>query len=172
MPIANIPQPDFLKISDTLRLRRYDGVFAFALEWYQDEELVYLVDGVRRTYDLEGLHGMYGYLNRKGELYFIEAQTPEGWKPIGDVTFWQQDMPIVIGDAAYRGRGVGKQVVRRLIERGRELGYSTLYIGDIYSFNTASRRCFEALGFRPYEKTELGDKYVLQLSDSNGTAHQ
>jgi L-amino acid N-acyltransferase YncA len=54
-------------------------------------------------------------------------------------------------------------VVRRLINRGRELGYDTLYIGDIYSFNTASRRCFEALGFRPYAKTELGDKYVLKL---------
>ena len=165
MPIANIPQPAFLEIDDTLRLRRYDGSFDFALAWYRDEELVYLVDGVRRTYDADGVRGMYGYLHRKGELYFIEAKTPEGWVPIGDVTFWQQDMPIVIGEADYRGHGVGKKVVRRLIDRGRELGYDTLYIGDIYSFNTASRRCFEALGFRPYAKTELGDKYVLKLCE-------
>ena len=37
MPIANIPQPAFLEIDDTLRLRRYDGSFDFALAWYRDE---------------------------------------------------------------------------------------------------------------------------------------
>ncbi len=165
MPIPGISQPEFLFIDDTLRLRRYDGIHGFALQWYQDEETVWLVDGVRRIYDAAGLRGMYEYLNNKGELYFIEANTPEGWMPIGDVTFWQQDMPIVIGDAAYRGRGVGKKVVRRLIDRGRELGCDILYVGDIYSFNAASRRCFESLGFRAYEKTEMGDRYRRVLSE-------
>lgn len=170
MPIANIPQPELLPIDAELRLRRYDGKFDFAFDWYQDEEMVWMMDGVRRTYDMEMLRGMYEYLHRKGELYFIEVCTPEGWKPIGDVTFWQQDMPIVIGDAACRGRGIGRRVVRRLIERGRQLGYSTLYIGDIYSWNTASRRCFESQGFRPYAKTENGDKYMLEFSTQNNSA--
>ncbi len=165
MPIEAISQPEFLFIDDTLRLRRYDGVFDFAFGWYQDEEMVFLVDGVRRTYDPGMLHGMYEYLNRKGELYFIEVHTPEGWKPIGDVTFWQKDMPIVIGDAACRGRGIGKKVVRRLVERGRELGYDTLYVNEIYSFNAASRKCFESAGFRPYTATEKGDRYVLAPAD-------
>lgn len=168
MPIESIPQPAVLSIDDTLRLRRYDGTFAFALDWYQDEEMVYLMDGVRRTYDLCMLRGMYEYLNRKGELYFIELCTPEGWKPIGDVTFWQQDMPIVIGDAACRGKGLGKRVVHRLVERGRELGYTELYVNEIYSFNAVSRRCFESQGFRPYRATEKGDRYRLVLSEAAG----
>lgn len=169
MPIENVPQPAFLFIDDTLRLRRYDGEFRFAFDWYQDEEMVYFVDGVRRTYDLCMLRGMYEYLNRKGELYFIEAGTPEGWKPIGDVTFWQQDMPIVIGDAACRGRGVGRRVINRLIERGRELGYTELYVNEIYSFNAASQKCFESVGFRPYQATEKGRRYRLVLPKENAT---
>ena len=36
-----------LTISDTLRLRPYDGQHDFALAWYQDPELVYLVDGIK-----------------------------------------------------------------------------------------------------------------------------
>ena len=47
MPIPGIVQPDILPVSDRLRLRKYDGVFAFALPWYLDTETVYLVDGVR-----------------------------------------------------------------------------------------------------------------------------
>lgn len=167
MPIENVPQPAFLFIDDTLRLRRYDGVFDFAFDWYQDEGLVLLVDGVRRRYDHSMLRGMYEYLNRKGELYFIEICMPEGWKPIGDVTFWQQDMPIVIGDAACRGRGVGRRVIHRLIERGRELGYTELFVNEIYNFNTASQKCFESVGFRPYQATEKGHRYRLVLSKEN-----
>ncbi len=32
-----------------------------------------------------------------------------GYIPIGDVTFSQEDMPIVIGDKAYRGKGIGEK---------------------------------------------------------------
>ena len=42
MPIPGIAQPDRLEIEYGLRLRRFDGQFAFALPWYQDEETVHL----------------------------------------------------------------------------------------------------------------------------------
>ena len=48
MPIPNVEQPRILPVGDGLRLRKFDGCFDFAFSWYQDEELVYLVDGVRR----------------------------------------------------------------------------------------------------------------------------
>ncbi len=47
MPIQGITQPDLIQINNTLRLRRYDGIHDFALEWYQDEEMLWLVDGKR-----------------------------------------------------------------------------------------------------------------------------
>ena len=162
MPIPNIAQPEILAVCETLRLRKFDDCFDFAFDWYQDEELVYLVDGVRRPYSRETLGNMYHYLDQHGELYFIEVLDGH-WKPIGDVTVWQEDMPIVIGDPAYRGKGIGKKVIAALIGRGRELGYSTLYVAEIYDWNAASRKCFENAGFRVLEKTEKGNRFYIDL---------
>lgn len=163
MAIEGILQPDILEVDGGLRLRKYDGAYDFAFEWYRDEETVYLVDGVKKPYDWETLTAMYEYLNGHGELYFIEALKDGEFVPIGDVTFWQQDMPIVIGDKAYRGQGIGKRVISRLIERGRELGYKSLYVSEIYDFNPVSRKCFENMGFRAYEKTDKGSRFILEL---------
>lgn len=163
MGIQGVEQTEILQIDETLRLRKYDGVHDFALEWYLDEETVYLVDGKRDPYTMERLGGMYRYLNNVGELYFIEVLEDGTYKPIGDVTFWQEDIPIVIGDQNYRGKKIGRKVVSALVARGKELGYDHLKIGEIYDWNESSRRCFESVGFQAYEKTEKGAKYKLTL---------
>lgn len=106
---------------------------------------------------------MYEYLDKQGELYFIEVLDGDMFKPIGDVTFWQYDMPIVIGDKAYRGKGIAKQVIRALIQRGKTLGYTKVYVNEIYEFNIASRKCFESMGFEVCEKTEKGNRFVLKV---------
>ena len=161
MAIQGIEQPEIIQIEDNLRLRKYDGAHDFALAWYQDEETVWLVDGSRNPYTVERLNGMYRYLNNAGELYFIEVCEKGTYKPIGDVTFWQEDMPIVIGEPAYRGKGIGRKVISALIERGRSLGYDHLAVGEIYDWNEGSRRCFESVGFVCYEKLEKGSSYRL-----------
>ena len=102
-------------------------------------------------------------LDSRGELWFIEVKKDGRFIPIGDVTFWKEDMPIVIGDRAFRGKGVAGKVVRRLIERGRELGYDRIYVSEIYSFNTPSRRCFESAGFTACERMANGDRYCLKF---------
>ncbi len=163
MPIEGIVQPETLALGEGLRLRKYDGECGFALEWYQDPETVWLVDGRRVPYTMERLCQMYAYLAQKGELYFIEAWENGGFRPIGDVTFWQEDMPIVIGERTWRGRGVGGRVIAALVERGRRLGYRELFVSDIYRWNGASRRCFERAGFRAGEKTEKGNRFRLGL---------
>ncbi|MDD6041701.1 MAG: GNAT family N-acetyltransferase, partial [Clostridia bacterium] len=83
MPIPGIEQPELISISDTLRLRKYDGIFAFALDWYLDTGLVYLVDGVRQPYTMEKLQRMYTYLHQQGELYWIEVFSNDHWRPVG-----------------------------------------------------------------------------------------
>ena len=162
MPIPNIDQPQILNIDKTLRLRKFDENYDFAFAWYQDEELVYLVDGIKSPYSRETLSNMYHYLDKHGELYFIEV-LEDGWKPVGDVCFWKEDMPIVIGDSAYRGRGIGSRVIAALIARGRELGYDRLEVNEIYEYNTASRKCFENAGFRVLEQTEKGNRFYMEL---------
>ena len=163
MAIQGIKQPDLIQIDDTLRLRKYDGTHDFALAWYQDEETVWLVDGNRNPYNSERLAGMYNYLNEAGELYFVEIIENCTYKPIGDVSFWQEDMPIVIGDPNYRGKGIGRRVILTLIQRGKLLGYDRLEVGEIYDWNEGSRRCFESVGFTAYEKTEKGHSYRMSL---------
>ena len=77
--------------------------------------------------------------------------------------FWQEDMPIVIGEREYRRKGIAKKVISALVERGRTKGYDKLYLGEIYDFNIGSQKCFESLGFRAYEKTDKGSRYLLCL---------
>ena len=124
---------------------------------------MYLVDGVRKPYREETLKCMYEYLNKQGELYFIEVMENDTYKPIGDVCFWKDDMPIVIGEKDYRGKGIATKVLSFLIERGKILGFDSLRVNEIYEFNTASRRCFEKLGFEAYEKTEKGNRFLLKM---------
>jgi RimJ/RimL family protein N-acetyltransferase len=163
MPIVGIKQPAFIQVDENIRLRKFDGIYDFAFEWYQDEETVYLVDGKREPYTQEQLKRMYEYLNQHGELYFIEVMNGTSYQAIGDVTFWKEDMPIVIGDKTFRGKGVGKKVVTCLIERGKTLGYHMLKVNEIYSYNIASRKCFESMGFESYEQTERGNRFQLRL---------
>lgn len=163
MAIQGIEQPESIQIDASLRLRKFDGQYDFALIWYQNTELVYLVDGKKIAYTRERLEKMYRYLNDMGELYFIEVLEDGNYKPIGDVTFWKEDMPIVIGEPTYRGKGIGRKVITALVSRGRELGYDKLYVAEIYAYNEGSKRCFERAGFCPYEKTENGARYVMDL---------
>lgn len=163
MPIPGIEQPQILPIDNTLRLRRFDDNFLFALDWYQDPQTVYLVDGVKTPYTTEKLERMYHYLDKQGELYFIELRTIGGWQPIGDVTFWQADMPIVIGDPACRGKGIGRRVITALADRARDLGYSEIYVNEIYDYNTGSRKCFEHAGFRVCAQQDGSVRLVLKL---------
>lgn len=164
LPMKDIVQPGIIDIEPGLRLRAFDGKYDFALDWYQDPELVYGVDGVRRSYSGATLTAMYAYLDRHGELYFIEIEREGRFVPVGDVTFWQDDMPIVIGDPACRGRGIGRKVVGALIERARSLGFAQLSVREIYDWNAASQKCFTAMGFVPCEKTEKGSRYRLVLT--------
>lgn len=163
MPIPGVPQPDLLDVSDGLRLRKFDGRFDFAFPWYQDTETVRLVDGGPCPYDWDRLERMYSFLDGHGELYFIEVLEDGLWRPVGDVTFWKDDMPIVIGDSRYRGRGLGRKIIAALVERGRALGYSELKVGEIYDFNLPSQKCFESVGFQAWQKTERGCGYILRL---------
>jgi RimJ/RimL family protein N-acetyltransferase len=164
MPIKNVNQPEIITINTELRLRKFDNKYSFAFEWYQDEDTVKLVDGLNaRKYDFAKLKRMYEYLNNIGELYFIEVLDNKKFMPIGDVTFWKDDMPIVIGNADYRGKGIGRQVVRALIQRAAELGYREIKVREIYTYNIASQKLFESVGFKKNGRTRDGFSYTLTI---------
>lgn len=163
MTMVNLAQPDVILINSNLRLRAYDGHYQVAFSWYQDPDLVYFVDGKKESYSLEKIKKMYEVLSQRGELYFIEVKQDDSWLPIGDVTFSENDLPIVIGVETYRSIGIGREVIGALIERARSLSYRQLRVQDIYGFNLSSKKLFTSFGFYPYEETDLGHRYVLDL---------
>ena len=126
--------------------------------------MIYMIDGSRESYPPEKVQRMYEYLARQGEVYFIEVWERDHWLVIGDVTFWQDDLPLVIGNAAYRRKGIGKRVLSALIQRARNLGYQKLAVQEIYDFNQPSRSLFESVGFYPTLAREKGRSYVLDLT--------
>ena len=165
MPIEGIVQPEILTVSPTLRLRKYSGAFDFALPWYQDPVVLKMSEGPDvKPYTLENLNWMYTYLNNHGELYWIEELQETEFVPIGDVTMWRDDLPIVLGSPSVRGRGIGKAVITALIARARTLGWDHLGVENIYSYNTASQRLFLSCGFHETNKTETGASYRLELT--------
>ncbi|WP_077368739.1 GNAT family N-acetyltransferase [Anaerosalibacter sp. Marseille-P3206] len=164
MPIKDINQPEIINIDSNLRLKKFDNKFSFAFDWYQDEDTVKLVDGLNaKKYDFNTLKSMYQYLNNVGELYFIEILENNEFIPIGDVTFWKDDMPIVIGDKNYRNKGIGKKVIEALIRRAKELGYQEIKVREIYTYNIASQRLFESVGFKKSGNTANGFSYTLSI---------
>lgn len=164
MPIPGVMQPDVIPIGSDLRLRRYDGIHHFAYSWYRDPDTLWMVSADRTPYPEEQTDRMYAYLNDHGELYFIEILQNGSFIPVGDVAFWDDDMPIVIGVPEFRGRGIGRRVVQALIERGRRLGFSKVSAGDIYDWNIPSRTLFTSLGFLPKAKTAHGSRYELDIT--------
>lgn len=147
-----------------LRLRPIllPGDLTIALPWYQDEEVLYFSEGEGTPpYDLTTIERMYNYLIKIGEVYIIEVNQRENWIPIGDVTLSKDMLPIVIGHKKFRGKGIGKRVIQLLIERAKELNWKQIRVNKIYSYNVASRKMFEGLGFNKTKMSfdDKGRKY-------------
>jgi RimJ/RimL family protein N-acetyltransferase len=120
-----------------------------AWPWYQDRDLLDLSERPgTEPLSRDRVERMYRYQDQHGEFFIIEVWQPTGqWLAVGDVMLAEDTLPIVIGDARYRGRGIGRRVLALLIGRARERGWRTLWAKQIWSHNTASRRLFQSVGF-------------------------
>ena len=112
MPLYNINQPEMIRLSDMLRLKKYDGHFEQALPGYQDPFVYQNSEGIfddAKKPNSEYAERMCRYLNRVGELYFIEVLENGQYVAVGDVTVKPENPPIAIWFPACRGRGIGTQ---------------------------------------------------------------
>ncbi len=137
-------------ISKTLRLRKPKKTeWKLALPWYQNPKVMYLSEGItHRVYELENIYVMYEYLSTMGDFYFIEVLEEGRWHPIGDVTLWEENLPIAIGDETYWGQGIGKAVVRKMLELAKQKGYQVVNVPSVFQYNQGSKALFESLGFK------------------------
>lgn len=163
MPIENVVQPEEIDIDKGLRLKVYEKEkWNVAIPWYQNKKILYYSEGVNaKPYDMEVINRMYNYLSGIGELYFIEIFEDGIWKPIGDVTLSEKNMPIVIDEGDW-GCGIGKKVISELIERAIKIKLKTIKI-EIYKYNPRSRNLYTSLGFTKLSENETSDFYELKI---------
>lgn len=157
MPLLNIKQPMIIQINDHLRLKRYEGHDELALQGYQDP-IVYqnsegIFDDEKKT-DLNYVQNMFHYLNQVGELYFIEVLESQEYISIGDVTIKPNNPPIAIWYEKYRGKGIATLVMKAVISRLQELGYSKIENSMVYKWNLPSLQLHLKLGFHIVKETE------------------
>lgn len=165
MALLNFEQPEVIFITENIRLKKTDrSDWEKALVWYQNPKVLYYSEGITdKTYDMDVINRMYTYLSDIGELYFIEILENELWRAIGDVTLSDQDMPIVIGDEKYWGKGIGKRVLDALVERAKALGLTRLYVKAIYLYNDRSQNLFKSVGFKEVSSNNIEKSYELLL---------
>lgn len=161
MPLGNVQQPEIISIRDDLRLRKYDGHYALFLPGYQDPYVYQNSEGIfdeSKVPNLAYVKGMCTYLAEVGELYYIEVKENGTFVPVGDVTIKNENPPIAIWKAQYRGRGIGTLVMRTVIRRLKELGFSIVKDSTVYQWNVPSQKLHEHLGF---VRTKEDDKEIF-----------
>lgn len=166
MAIKSIIQPHTILIDEYLRLIETNRTdWEKALPWYQNQSILYYSEGVTdKVYDMDIINRMYEYLSKIGELYFIEIYEENHWKTIGDATLSEVNMPIVIGYEKYWGKGIGKKVISKLIERAKEIKLKRVCIPAIYTYNERSQNLFKAMGFLEVNSNDKEKTYELKLS--------
>ena len=162
----DLGQPEIITIDTNLRLRAYDGNFRIAIPWYQDQTVYYNSEGIEDPAEIpdeDYVRRMYEYLDKHGELYFIEILEAKGFVPIGDVTLKEENLPIVIGVPQHRGQGIGKKVMKAILRRAKEVGFKKIYGSAVYDYNIVSQRLHESLGYICVEVTDREKVYELDL---------
>ena len=173
MPLSGIEQPDVLQLTETLRLKRYDGHYEKALAGYQDPYVYQNSEGIfdeSKKPDLDYVKGMCEFLDKAGELYFIEIQKNGVYTAVGDVTIKGENPPIAIWTSEYRGKGIGTSVMQAVINRLRALGYQKITGSSVFKWNKASLRMHQKLGFYIVRETEKD--YYLDLDLTTQEAGQ
>ena len=166
MALKEFEQPEIIEISDSLRLRKYDGHYELFLPGYQNPVVYQNSEGIfdeSRIPDLDYVKSMCTYLAKVGELYYIEAKENHTYSPIGDVTVKDENPPIAIWVDTYRGKGIGKMVMQTVINRLKELGFTKITGSTVYQWNTASQKLHENLGFCKVSEDENEITYEREL---------
>lgn len=169
-----------MEISDSsygkIRLRRFargEDLSQF-LGWYRDPEVLLYSEGDREAdFDLDRVERMYSYLQGIGTVYIIEVLDSGNWIPIGDATLSRSTIPIVIGDARFRSKGLGKIVLSMLVSEAKDLEWKELNVKCIYEYNERSLRLFHSLGFEVSGNytDDAGRKCISMKKELRGTGN-
>ncbi len=165
-------------INNNLRLNdlNYNSeyILKHAMKWYEDEEVLYYSEGIssnykKNSFSREKILQMYKYLSSQGMLLFIEIKNKETnkWFPIGDITIYEKELPLIIGNIEYRNKGLGKLVINKALDIAKNLNITQITNVKIYHYNKRSLEVYKKNGFSIYKQDKEYKYLKINLKNRN-----
>lgn len=134
-------------IENNLKLISYFPNQEITLKWYQDLDVCKQVDNIDIPYTLERLDAMYNYLSSNGDCYYIEFNNTL----VGDVSIFNDNEIAIVISKEFQNHHIGRKCINQMILLAKAKGIKELK-ATIFSFNTQSKKMFEAAGFKQVGK--------------------
>ena len=134
-------------IENNLKLISYFPNQEITLKWYRDLDVCKQVDNIDIPYTIERLDAMYNYLSSNGDCYYIEFNNTL----VGDVSIFNDNEIAIVISKEFQNQHIGRKCINQMILLAKAKGIKELK-ATIFSFNTQSKKMFEAAGFKQVGK--------------------
>lgn len=134
-------------IENNLKLISYFPNQEITLKLYQDLDVCKQVDNIDIPYTIERLDAMYNYLSSNGDCYYIEFNNTL----VGDVSIFNDNEIAIVISKEFQNQHIGRKCINQMILLAKAKGIKELK-ATIFSFNTQSKKMFEAAGFKQVGK--------------------
>lgn len=134
-------------IENNLKLISYFPNQEITLKWYQDLDVCKQVDNIDIPYTIERLDAMYNYLSSNGDCYYIEFNNTL----VCDVSIFNDNEIAIVISKEFQNQHIGRKCINQMILLAKAKGIKELK-ATIFSFNTQSKKMFEAAGFKQVGK--------------------
>jgi RimJ/RimL family protein N-acetyltransferase len=139
------------------------------LSWMRDENLNRFIQGANKNITLENLHRYVDEKNQSPNSLLLGIFHRETSKHIGNLKLEpiafgvDATLGILIGDEAWRRKGVGFEVINRVIEYSFDrFKLNKIQLG-VDPSNLAAVRLYEKLGFKPENKIPGSSGTIMSL---------
>ena len=145
-------------VDSEITLVRYYPNYTASLPWYQDLEVCKQVDNRDTVYDLPLLKGMYKYLDRHGDLFYVKYKN----RLCGDVCLQPDGEVNIVIAKPFQNKHIGRRVIGEIIRLAKESGKYDFLLIDYAPDNRIAEHVYKKLGFQPTGVFEHGE-YELRL---------
>lgn len=140
-------------------------IFAIMCEWYNDEKIKPLITprfSEKMIMDAEPESLMEAIKKNTDKITYIVRDEDKaigvcsiiykfgGLIDKGEKTAW---ISIIIGDGTYRGKGIGRIVMKLIEEECVNLGFKFIELG-VFDFNEKAKRLYEYSGYKEIGRNE------------------
>ena len=101
------------------------------------------------------------YINNKGEFFVVTiGDKVVGMGALRKVDDSTAEIKRMRVEPSLQGKGLGKLILDKLIEKARELGYKKLVL-DVAEKQKGAQHLYESRGFKEYKRGDLGGQETI-----------